>query len=86
MSIQRTEAMEPRKYRLVNRRSEVLTLVLEPWANEYAFSPGDTMEIVEEGPVSSEPLEIHFEATHVIVYGRTGTFLSLFRNGVEEVV
>lgn len=83
MIVSRTDAPEPRRYRIVNRRSEALTLVLEPWANEYPFPSGDKLEIIGEGVDSDDALEIHLEAAHVVVYARTATFLRLFRNGVE---
>jgi hypothetical protein len=78
-----TEVAAPRRFRIANRRSEALTLVLEPWANEYPLPPGDEVEILEEGPISGDPLEVHFEATHVVVYARMGTFLRIFRDGLE---
>ncbi len=83
MTDSRTEAVTPRKLRIANRRSEALTLILEPWANEYPLSPGDEVEIHEEGILSDDALEVHFEAMHIVVYARVGTFLRLFRNGLE---
>ncbi len=72
-----------RTFRIRNRREDVLTIVLEPWANEYVLSPGEDLEIREEGPATEDMLEIGVEAAHVVVFGRTGTVLRPFRNGQE---
>lgn len=75
--------MDTRTFRIINERDEPVTVVLEPWANEYPLAPGDRIEVVETGPDSAESLEICLEAAHVMVYARSGTILRALRDGQE---
>jgi len=72
-----------RTFMLRNERSAKLTLVLEPWANEYVITPNDSIRIVEEGDESGMDLEIQLEDSHVVVFARAGTILKAVRGGEE---
>lgn len=66
-----------------NRRDAKLVVVLEPWANEYAVQPNETLEVVEEDGEAGTNLEIDIEASSVVFYARPGTTLRAYRNGEE---
>lgn len=66
-----------------NRRDEELVVVLEPWANEYAVQPDETLEVVEEGEEGGANLEIDIEASYMVFHARPGTTLRAYRDGEE---
>jgi hypothetical protein len=72
-----------RTFMLRNGRSANLTLVLEPWANEYEIAPNNSIRIVEEGDESGMDLEIQLDDSHVVVFARAGTTLKAIRGGEE---
>jgi hypothetical protein len=72
-----------RKLVLRNGRDVPITLVLEPWANEYEIPPGESVEIVEEAAESAESLEIQVEAGHIVFFARSRSILRAFRDGAE---
>jgi hypothetical protein len=69
--------------RLRNSRPSPITLVLEPWAGEYQIGPRETLDIMEDGNTSTQPIEIHLEPSAVVVFGRDGGVLRVFRDGRE---
>jgi hypothetical protein len=68
---------------LKNANDHQLVLVIEPWATEYSLLAGDSVEVVERGDGHGTHLELHVMETRVTVFGRTGTTLSVVRNGVD---
>ncbi len=72
-----------RRLRIQNTRESALTVVLEPWANEYPLAPGAAFDIVETGAESTDLLEIHVEEAHLVLHARTGTTLAVVQDGVE---
>jgi len=74
---------DTRRLRVQNTRETVVTVVLEPWANEYPLAPGAAFDIVETGGESNDLLELHLEDEHLVLHARTGTTLTVMHNGVE---
>lgn len=72
-----------RTFTVRNQRSAKLTLVLEPWANEYEIAPDESIRIVEEGDESAMDLEIHLEESHIVFFARPGSTLTAIRDGEE---
>ena len=72
--------------RLSNARGKELSLILEPWGDIVSFQPGDEILLVFLGPVPTSDLpEIELTNDSMTVYGWTGSYASIFRNG-EEIV
>ncbi len=69
--------------RLQNSCPSPITLVIEPWANEYQVAPRETLDIMEDANTSTEPIEIHLEPSAVVVFGRDKGVLRVFRDGRE---
>ncbi len=65
-----------------NARSVSLTLILEPWGDEYTVSPGVVFEVVARGPVGGS---LHVEAgeDYIAVYAWSGSVITLFHDGVS---
>lgn len=74
---------DTRRFRIQNTRETAITVVLEPWANEYYLAPGAAFDIVETGGESNDLLELHLENGHLVLHARTGTTLAVTQNGVE---
>lgn len=62
---------------LRNALSTRLTVVLEPWANDYLIEPGLALRITEKNGDSSDPIELEFSEGQVVIWGRTGSTLSV---------
>jgi hypothetical protein len=58
-------------------------VVLEPWANEYPLSPGEALDVEEEGGATGERLELTVEGDHLVLWARSDSLLRAFRDGVE---
>ncbi len=54
--------------RITNPTDKETTFVLEPWGEVDAMSPGDTFEVVAEGP-PGDTLQVENEDGRTIVYG-----------------
>jgi hypothetical protein len=80
---QQKSSRPTRALRVRNERDNTLTLVLEPWAGEYSIAPQEELDVVEEGGVSSEILEIRVEASRIVFFGRSESTLRVLRDGVE---
>lgn len=68
---------------LKNTTGRKLTLTLEPWANDYPFPTGARLDVVEKGGNQEEAIQVDLEADRVVVYGRAGGTMSVFRDGHE---
>jgi hypothetical protein len=72
--------------RLSNARDRELSLILEPWGDIVAIQPDDEVLVVFLGPVPTSDIpEIEVTDDSMTVYGWTGSYASIFRNG-EEIV
>jgi hypothetical protein len=52
-----------------NGTADVVRLVLEPWAYEYAVQPGQKVEIRFSGGEADEPIELDDSADRLTIWG-----------------
>ena len=74
--------MQPRhiiKSRVTNDRKYPVTLIIEPWADEYPMPPGLTYEIRFEGPAGTS-IEFASRDQELIVWGSPGSTFSLYQD------
>jgi hypothetical protein len=67
---------------LSNARAIPLTVVLEPWGDEYPLAPGATFDIHAHGPAGGT-LQVESGNTYIAVYAWPGSVVSLFHNGIN---
>ena len=70
-------------FRVKNASGSILTIILEPWANEYTVQPGDELEVVERGGDPVEQIGVQAEDAKLIFFARTGSIMSAWRDGRE---
>ncbi len=70
-------------FRVNNESDETVTFALEPWGDTYPMQPHQTFEVTAEGPENDRGVEIDFRGDAIVVYGWSGSVLSLFNNGME---
>ena len=70
--------------KFTNSLTQARTLILEPWTGEYSIAPGNSVELVAEGP-PPQNFEIELLEDTVVVYalGGEGTDVRVFRDGEE---
>lgn len=70
--------------RVTNKRKVGQTLVVEPWATEYALAPGQALDVAVRGD-PQYPLEIDFEDERILLYAfdSAGASVAVFDHGVE---
>lgn len=69
--------------RFSNDRSKPCTFALEPWGDTYPMNPGETFEVIAEGPAENYQLEVIDSDEHIIVAGWSGSVISVFHCGQE---
>jgi hypothetical protein len=69
--------------RLKNDGNALITVVLEPWANEYDLNPRASFDIVETGGRADQQIELHIRASRTTFFAREGGVMSVFRDGEE---
>jgi hypothetical protein len=76
--------MNDRETRLSIRNSEtdMLIVVVEPWAEEYQVSQGTTIQLRFRGPDEGFP-ELEHSRKRLTVYGWPGSTFSVFCENVE---
>ncbi len=65
---------------VVNRFSHRLRFIVEPWANEFWLEPGETFEVVAQGP-NSGALELAFGPNTIVVFGWSGSLVAVYADG-----
>lgn len=66
---------------LRNNSKQRMTLCLEPWGEAYVFRPADGFVVVSTG--TSDPVDVEFTRTSIIVWAGNGGMLQLFHEGIE---
>lgn len=78
------EERPKRTLKLVNSKKVAITVILEPWGDEYPISPGREVHLIDSGGEDTHPLEMHLEEDNILVfYGRLGSTLSIYCDGEE---
>ena len=72
------------RLRLQNARTEACRVRLEPWAEEFSVAPGESCDLVAEGPDNGF-LELVFETESIDVYGWTGSVLTVLRKNGSAI-
>jgi len=65
-----------------NSSSRKVSIILEPWAEEYGIEPLVSVEIVGRGEPPTEGIEIESHDDTLIIYAWRGTILEVFKDGV----
>jgi hypothetical protein len=73
------------KISCINGTSEVMLLIIEPWAEEYWLEPGVSVDVVGQGGVADGSFEVEYFDKGLIFYGWEGSVVSVFINGQEAV-
>lgn len=60
--------MKSNSIKIINSSKKTLTMILEPWAEEYKITLGKVIELVGDKPIDSS-VEIEFDGEDIIVYG-----------------
>jgi len=66
-----------------NTGKKPLTVVLEPWGTRHEVAPGERVRIVASGPGGSGRLQVERGAEKVVVYGWSGSQVTIVREPVE---
>jgi hypothetical protein len=69
--------------RLKNTHPGTLTMWLEPEGCHFEIPPGDEFLIEGEGPTAQQGLEIQVGSQGVVVWGSSGSVVSIFHNDLE---
>lgn len=81
-STPRTEQVVVR-VRLNNERTKTCTFAVEPWGDTYEMKPGESFDVVASGPAENCQLEIDQSDESVVVYGWSGSTVSIFHDDKE---
>jgi hypothetical protein len=65
---------------VVNRFSYHLRFIVEPWANAFWMEPGETFEVVAQGPPDGA-LELAFSPDKIEVFGWAGSLVAVYGDG-----
>jgi len=68
------------RLKVINRFPQRMMFVVEPWGAIFWMEPGDTFEVIAQGPVGSG-LELVLEAGAIEVWGWTGSSVAVYRDG-----
>lgn len=60
-----------------------MLLTLESWAEPYVIQPGATVQIVVDGGVADQYLELEQLPGGLTIYGVTGGIITVFSDGKE---
>jgi hypothetical protein len=63
-----------------NSKSTPLSLVLEPWGEQFTVAPESGVDVVGEGPADGR-FEVSVQDDGIAVYGWTGSTVEIFRDG-----
>lgn len=66
---------------LTNATAAEQTVVVEPWADEYALQAGETFDVLGQAPRAGT-LEVEFGGNRIVVWGWEGSVVNLYREGV----
>lgn len=61
-------------FKIVNGQADVVTLVLEPWAEQRELAPGSTAEVDMSGP-SPMHIEVVVNPGEITIYGWEGSLM-----------
>jgi hypothetical protein len=73
------------KISCINGTSEVMLLIIEPWAEEYCLDPGVSVDVVGQGGAVDGSFEVEYFDKGIIFYGWEGSVVSVFINGQEVI-
>jgi hypothetical protein len=59
-----------------NGRDEPFVVRIEPWADEVAIRPGESLDLDFEGP-SGEAIEVEAEPGAIVIYGWAGSTVEI---------
>jgi hypothetical protein len=76
-------SMAIQKIRYINGTDHNLLVIVEPWANQYRIRPTQQVVITIDGGDVDDCLEIEHTPAGLILYGWTGSMVTLTENGVE---
>ena len=68
--------------RLTNAAAGPVTLVLEPWGDEYPLAGKASVDVVATGPATGF-LEVTFGHDRIVAYGWPGSILRVLQDGLE---
>jgi hypothetical protein len=68
--------------RVLNSRERAVTFIVEPWGDAHDMPPRAAFDVTAEAP---EPgtLEVEMKDDSIIVWGWSGSVLTVFHNGEE---
>ncbi|HEY7546414.1 MAG TPA: hypothetical protein VID27_16110 [Blastocatellia bacterium] len=67
---------------IANRTDRGLTFQVEPWGEQIPMPPGTAFQVVAEAKQQGE-IEIEYKENDVLVWGWTGSVLTVFSNSRE---
>ena len=67
---------------ICNRTNKQITLHVEPWGKQIPMPADSSFQVVAEAREPGE-LEIQYEENDILVWGWTGSILTIFANGRE---
>jgi len=70
------------KLELINSHATEITVHIEPWGDQYVMAPDVTFQIEARGPANGQ-LEICIGPGEVLVWGWSGSIVSIFHEGVD---
>ena len=65
-----------------NKSNRPLTFHLEPWGQQFSMPVGSTFQVKAEATEQGE-MEIQYEEHAILVWGWTGSILTVFLNGKD---
>ena len=71
------------KISYTNKTHSTITVVLEPWAEEYSLCPGERVDIEVRNGSERGYLELEQTTDAMIIYSWEGTTVSIMRDGKE---
>jgi hypothetical protein len=75
--------MTIQKLRYTNSTDHALLVIVEPWANQYRIRPMQQVVVVIDSGDVDDCLEIEHTPGGLILYGWTGSMITLTENGAE---
>ncbi|MEM9103558.1 MAG: hypothetical protein AAGB12_14700 [Pseudomonadota bacterium] len=66
-----------------NNGSSNITLIIEPWAEEFKMEPNDSVEIVGKGGNPHAQFEVEYLSDGLVVHGWEGSVVTVFKDGME---
>lgn len=72
------------RIRITNEHDHVITVFVEPWAEEHELEPKQSLDIIGRGPPGT--FEVSTSSDGTTVYGWSGSTVSVMRDGVEVAI